>query len=285
MILVTVAAGKTGKAVIKQLVARGQCVRGLVRREAQIAEMAGLGVVESVAGDMVEQETLKRAVEGMEAIYHICPNMHPDEALIGERLIAAARMLGVKRFVYHSVLHPQIEAMGHHWQKMRVEEELFQSGLSYTILQPAAYMQNVLANWDHIVEQGEYAVPYGLDSRLSMVDLDDVAKVAAKVLIEDGHSGATYELCGGEILSQNQIAATLSAVIGQDVCGSVISFDLWEERARSGGLGNYAVETLLHMFRYYDEYGFWGNSNVLTWLLGRSPTTFRGFLERFMAQL
>jgi hypothetical protein len=45
-------------------------------------------------------------------------------------------------------------------------------------------------------------------------------------------------------------------------------------------LGEYQVETLLKMFRYYENYGFWGSSQVLTWLLGRPPTGFREFVER-----
>jgi uncharacterized protein YbjT (DUF2867 family) len=243
-----------------------------------------LGMAESLVGDMVEQATLNQAVKGIEAIYHICPNMHPDEALIAERLLYAARASGVKRFVYHSVLHPQIEAMGHHWQKMRVEEKLFAAGLPYTILQPAAYMQNVLANWEQMMGQGEYTVPYSLDTRLSMVDLLDVAEVAAKVLLEDGHISATYELCGRETLSQHEIAAILSEIGGREVQGTVISLYLWQQRASSAGLSDYAVETLLDMFRYYDAHGFNGNSSVLAWLLGRSPTTFRAFLERYLDQ-
>ena len=55
--------------------------------------------------------------------------------------------------------------------------------------------------------------------------------------------------------------------------------------ARASGLGEYQVQTLLQMFRYYECYGFWGNPRVLTWLLRRSPTTFAGFVERVTATL
>ncbi len=58
---------------------------------------------------------------------------------------------GVTRFVYHSVLHPQIEAMPHHWQKMRTEEMLFAAGFELTVLQPTAYMQNILGAWRGVV--------------------------------------------------------------------------------------------------------------------------------------
>jgi len=280
MILVTGAAGKTGRAVIQSLVAKGQRVRGLVRRQEQVVSLESLGAVDAVVGDMCSKETLETAGEGVKVIYHICPNMHPDEASIGETVILAAQSAGIERFVYHSVLHPQIEAMAHHWQKMRVEEMLFESGLSYTILQPAAYMQNVLANWDRIVRQGVYVVPYALETRLSMVDLQDVAEAASTVLIEAGHAGATYELCGAEVLSQREVAIILGEQLGQEVRGERIPIEIWEQQARSVGLGDYAIQTLVRMFRYYERNDFWDNAQVLGWPLGRSPTTFAGFLER-----
>jgi hypothetical protein len=55
----------------------------------------------------------------------------------------------------------------------------------------------------------------------------------------------------------------------------------WEQQARATGLNDYAVETLVQMFLHYEQYDFWGNSNVLGWLLGHTPTTFAQFLERF----
>ena len=87
------------------------------------------------------------AAAGAQAIYHICPNVSRDEVAYARAVAAAARAHGVRRFVYHSVLHPQIEAMPHHWQKMRVEEMLFAAGFDLTVLQPAAYMQNILGVW------------------------------------------------------------------------------------------------------------------------------------------
>ncbi len=280
MILVTGTAGKTGRAVVRALVARGMAVRGLVRRPEQVRPLKSLGVQEVVVGDMRLRATMAGAVRGVRAVYHICPNMSPDELAIGQLVIAAARSAGMAHFVYHSVLHPQTEAMPHHWQKLRVEEHLFEADLPYTILQPAAYMQNVLAGWDQIVEQGVYRVPYATETRLGMVDLEDVAEVAATVLTEPGHQGATYELAGSEVLTQTEVAAILGRVLGRPVRAEVIPPAEWEQGARARGLGDYPIETLIKMFRYYERCGFWGNPNVLSWLLGRPPTTFAAFVER-----
>ncbi len=282
MILITGAAGKTGRAVIRALVSRGQSVRALVRRPEQVRPVKELGVQEVVTGDLGDPAAVEQAVRGSRAIYHICPNMHPDEAAIGQVIIAAARSAGVQHFVYHSVLHPQAEAMPHHWLKMRVEEQLFESGLSYTILQPAAYMQNVLVQWNSIAQEGIYPVPYRVETRLGMVDLDDVADAAAAVLIEAGHAGATYELAGAEALSQIEVASVLADCLGRPVRAEAVPIETWEQRARASGLVGYQIETLIEMFHYYEQHGFWGNPHVLGWLLGRPPTTFAAFCRRVL---
>jgi NAD(P)H dehydrogenase (quinone) len=285
MILVTGAAGKTGRAIIQALSAKGRAVRALVHRPEQVQQVEALGAQEALVGDMRLPETLERAARGTAAIYHICPNMSPDEVGIGQAAIAAARAAGLERFVYHSVLHPQTEAMPHHWLKLRVEGRLFESGLAYTILQPAAYVQNVLAHWDRIVGQGVYPVPYAVETRLGMVDLDDVAATAAIVLTEPGHAGATYELAGAEVLSQIEVARTLEEHLGRPVRAETVPIADWERGARSAGLDNHQVETLIKMFRYYERHGFWGNAHVLEWLLRRPATTFAAFVARTAQEL
>ena len=284
MILVTGAAGKTGRAVIRALRASGLAVRALVHRPAQAQLVVDSGAQQVVAGDMRIETTMDQAAQGIRAIYHICPNMSPDEVTIGQVTMNAARAAGVEHFVYHSVLHPQTEAMPHHWQKLHVEELLFESGLPFTILQPAAYMQNILASWDTIVEQGTYRVPYAVDTRLGMVDLEDVAAAAAIVLANAGHTGAIYELAGAEVLSQTAVARILEQQLGQPVRAQPVPLEAWERGARASGLGEYQVDTLLQMFRYYERHGFWGNPHVLGWLLGRPPTTFTAFVERIIKE-
>jgi NAD(P)H dehydrogenase (quinone) len=283
MILVTGAAGKTGRSILQALRAKGTPVRALVHRPEQVQAVARLGAERVVAGDMRDPATMDEAVRGVRAVYHICPNMSPDELAIGGVVTRAARAAGVERFVFHSVLHPQTEKMPHHWQKLRVEELLFETGLSYTILQPAAYMQNLLAYWPRIAEEGVYAVPYAVDTKLGMVDLEDVAAVAATVLTEPGHAGATYELTSGEVLTPAQVAAVLETLLGRAVRAEAVPLDAWERSARASGLGDYQVQTLLQMFRYYEGYGFWGNSHVLGWLLGHPPARFEDFVRRILA--
>ncbi len=284
MILVTGSAGKTGRAVIRALAKSGEAVRAFVRRPDQGVRLEALGAKETLVGDLLDSASVARVVQDVRAIYHIAPNVSPDEAAIGRIVVEAARSADVERFVLHSVLRPQIEAMPHHWQKLRVEEMIFESGLPFTILQPTIYMQNVLVNWNQIVNDGTYPIPYSPETCLSMVDLDDVAQVAAKVLTQDGHRGAVYELVGESVLSQMEVANILSEQLNRPVTIKVVPLAEWERNARTSGIGDYQVTTLMKMFRYYEHFGFAGNSNILCFLLQRQPATFSDFIGRIVKE-
>jgi NAD(P)H dehydrogenase (quinone) len=283
MILVTGAGGKTGKAVLKALVARGAAVRAFVRSAAHHAALQAIGVHNVEVGEMHDPRAWSQAIRGTSAVYHICPNVSPHELPFAKALVAAADTPGIRRFVYHSVLHPQIEAMPHHWSKLRVEEMLFSSALDITILQPTAYMQNSLAQWDRMVADGVYRVPYPVETRFSLVDLDDVAEAAALVLTSAGHSGATYELVGTPPLRQIEIAGTFGQTLNKAIRVEAESVESWDRRARSAGMDCYQRETLIKMFRAYARDGLKGNPNVLGWLLGRPPTSLAAFAARTAA--
>jgi uncharacterized protein YbjT (DUF2867 family) len=278
MILVTGAAGKTGRAVISALVARGHSVRALVHSEAQGETFSSTKEVEVFVGDLLSKDTVGRAVRGVEGVYHICPNVDPNELSIGNIVVSAARAAEVKLFVFHSVLHPQVESMPHHWLKMRVEERLFTSGIPFAIMQPAPYMQNILPELSAIQKQGTYSVPYSLEAPFSLVDLSDVAEAAANVLSESASTGGIYELAGPEVLTPRQVASTLGKILGRDVRAEKISIDAWKKRSSS--LGSYQKDTLAKMFEYYDLHGLWGNPRVLKDLIQRQPTTFEIFARR-----
>ncbi len=239
MILVTSAGGKTGNAIVKALADRGQTIRAFARREEQVSVLKALGAGEVAISDVRDESAVRRAMEGARAVYHICPNVNPEEQRIGELVIGAAQATGVEHFVFHSVLHPQAEAMPHHWNKLRVEEALFESGLPFTILQPTAYMQNILAGGQSIVEDGVFRVPYPVETKLSLVDLEDVAEAAATVLTESNHADAAYELVGAPPMTQVEVADVLGQGLGRPVRAEAQSVETWEERARASGMGDY----------------------------------------------
>ncbi len=280
MILLTGAAGKTGISILNRLVPHGVRVRSLVRNEKQAQEIRNLGSTEVAIADLRDVQAIARAMEGITKIYYIAPNMAADELEIGKSLITMGKERGINRFVYHSVLHPQVEDMPHHWQKLRMEEYLFKSGMDFTILQPCAYMQNILANWPAITNEGKYAVPYATSARISVIDLADVAAATEVVLTQLNHSHAIYELAGPEALSQEEIAEILTRELGRPVQAQTLDRGEWADNAHRSGMPEHAINTLLKMFAYYENYGLPGNPNVLNMLLKRPATTFSEFIHR-----
>lgn len=275
MILITGASGKTGKAILKSL-SKVESICAFVHRKEQVLAAKSLGAEKVIVGDLHDEAAIRPALEGVRAVYHICPNMSPDEEVIGRLVIGEAKKVGVEHFVYHSVLHPQTERMTHHWQKLRVEEMLFESGLPFTILQPAPYMQNLLAGWKSIVKKGELRVPYSIHAKFSFLDLEDLAEAARIVLTEPGHVNAIYELTGTEPTSHVEVAEIFSRALKRDVRVEKEEIRDWIQRA--GGLGEYALQNLVRMFEYYDRWGLAGNPNVLKWVLKREPTSLETFI-------
>jgi uncharacterized protein YbjT (DUF2867 family) len=144
-------------------------------------------------------------------------------------------------------------------------------------------MQNVRAQWEPVITRGVFRVPYAATTLLGMVDLVDVAEVAARVLTGDGHDGATYELCGPEVLEQGDIAAVLARRLSRPVRLEIVQREEWAQQALGAGFAAHAVDNLVAMFRHYEHHGFWGSPRVLESLLQRPAGRFEQVVERWAA--
>lgn len=282
MILITGANGQTGRAIIKALINKGEEVRVLVRKVEQVDNLKLLGVKEVMIGDLINQEDVNTAYTGVNAVYHICSVFNPKEVEIGEIAINAAKYAKIQHFVYHSVLHSILHDMPHHQKKHTVEEMLVNSEIPYTIIQPSAFMQNILESWkvlrdDGIFRQKLFTSP---ETRMCLLDLEDLAEAVANVLTNREHIGATYELCGPDNMSLSDMKTIMEKQFGRIV---IVEIPLDENMAASlkkAGRDEYYINSLLTMFHHYNEQGFIGNSNTLTWILGRKPSDFTSFIQR-----
>ena len=131
---------------------------------------------------------LPAALAGCDAAYLIAPNLHPDEPAYVADALAALQTAEVQRVVYHSVASPYLPDLPHHLGKAVSEDLVRQSYLDWTILQPGVYLQNLDLSGPRV------GVPYDVDALFGFLDLADLGAAAARVLTEDGHLGATYEL-------------------------------------------------------------------------------------------
>ena len=285
MILITGANGKTGRSIIPHLVKRGERVRALDIPAAQ-AQLRDMGV-EPIAGDLREISSLRPALKGVQTVYHIPPRLQADELQLGKNMIAAAKAEGVQRFVYHSVIFPHLESVVFHWEKMKVEVELFQSGLPFTIIEPTNYMQNLFWQWAFVEKRSELLLPYSAEQPITWLDLHDFGEAVAKVLTQPDHEGATYQLCStGKALTWREIAALISKLLDREIKAIKLPVAEYLKLPSWQGMTPEGMERLVTMFHHYDQYGFrCGNNRVLSMLLGRPATTYEQFLRRSLREL
>jgi uncharacterized protein YbjT (DUF2867 family) len=278
MILVTAANGRTGRSVVGALWRSGRRVRAF-DIDPDVEQLTGGGAAEAVVGDLLDPDDLQRAVHGVRAVIHIGPPLHPREAEMGHAVVGAARREGVEHLVQFSVTHPQLEPLLNHQAKLAVERLVLLSRLPFTILQPMHYMQNTDVRG--VAAEGVLRQPYALDTRLAHVDMEDVAEVAALVVGDPRHHYATYELCGTDYCDVHELARIIGTVSGRTVAAE--RTELPPGGGASAGPGevdDYRHDAMTRLFDHYGRYGITGNPNVLTWLLGRAPTSFDGFVRR-----
>ena len=283
-ILLTAANGRTGRAVLKALANAGADVKVFVRDELQWPALKELGAASFALGDMEDASTIDAAMDSCDGIIHIGPPMHPKEVEITGRFIKAARSHGLSRFVYYSVMHPLRRAVRHHRLKLDAEEELIESGLPYTIVQPIRYMQHLAMIWKKVLDTGVHAMPFNVDLKFNVADLRDLAEATAIAATQPGHLYATYELAGPEALSQRDMAAVISRVLGREIRAEAVSLQQVEKNARAAGASDDRVTQMLTMNEHYDQFGFHGNPNVLRWILGREPNTYENYVKRLAAR-
>ena len=201
-------------------------------------------------------------------MYHLAPNVHPDEVGIAARVADTAAAADLPRLVFHSVLRPDDARMPHHLRKAEAEALLREAlGERLTVLRPAAYHQNLLGQ----ARSGMLAVPYGLDAPFTNVDLDDVAQVAADALL-GAHTGLTLDLAGPEVLTTRQMTEQAAAALDRPVNSMRISLAQWRT-GPGAALSDQASNDLEAMFAAYDEGGLVGDPAPLAAALRRPPTT------------
>ena len=282
MILVTSANGNQGRRLVPKLLAAGRNVRACVQSEASASQLRALGVTEVTVGDLSDSAFIVRAMQAVRTVYHVGPTLHPAERAMGFAMVDAARAAGVGHFVFSSVLHAITTDLIQHEIKRDIEEHLLSSGLEFTILQPSNYMMPFRLK--PAFEESVFRLAWSLDRRQSMVDLEDVTDVAAKILGEpERHAAATYELVGPGRFTAYDIGRVLTKVLGREIRVEQIDLERFV-RARFGDQNpsklDYQLKTTGAISARYSSHDFLGNPNVLTWLLGRAPSSFEDFARR-----
>lgn len=283
-VLVTSSTGLTGKAVVRAMASRGIEIRAMVHSSGKSDEMLRIGASETFVGDIASYDDLTVAMKGMDAVYYICPTAREDEAEIGKMAVFAAKDSRIARFIYQSVLHSIEPELPHHCRKLEVERALVDSGLAYSIVQPAPFMQNILNAKEALINSRIFVQKFFTErdsaNRINLIDVDDFGDCVAQIAIERNFEYSTLELCGPENLSAPNMISAIENAIGAKVCFKYIIDEELRKSMSARNASEYAIETLLRMFRHYNNGDFCGSPFTTSSILGRKPTEFDEFLKK-----
>ncbi|WP_199255403.1 NmrA family NAD(P)-binding protein [Mycolicibacterium mengxianglii] len=274
------ATGRHAHWVLGELNRRGVQVRALVRNEERGEVALRQGAAETVIADLTRPDTLPDAVAGMDCVFHIGPAHVAKETEMGLAMVAAAEAAGVRKFVYSGVIHPSIADLWNHAAKLPVEEALYSSELTFTVLQPARFMQDFDPFWPDVVSSGRLRQPYSTSSKMCWVDYRDVAEVAAMAIVGGDLDWGTFELCAPGMLDTTEAAAIASDVLGRAISVEQIPLDEYLREFRAG----MTEDSMAHMMAHYDRVGLpGGNALVLRAILGREPRSLRDYFGELAA--
>jgi uncharacterized protein YbjT (DUF2867 family) len=248
MILVIGATGDIGSKVLHRLLEAGVQTRALSRTPSQ---GEALPRVEWAKADLAEPETLYPAFDGVDRLFLLTGNVR-SMAQLQKNAVDEAVAAGVDHVVKLSArgAQPQSKSAIGRWHH-EVEIHLKASELSWTMLRPHVFMQNLLDQAERIRSGGTIRAAAG-DGRIPFIDTRDIADVVGTVLTEpvEKHANETYLLTGGVALNYEQVAAVLGAATNRDLEYVAESFDEARARLRSEGLPDWLIDSKLALAEY-----------------------------------
>ncbi|MEU1916636.1 NmrA/HSCARG family protein [Streptomyces massasporeus] len=222
-IAVTGATGAQGGATARALLAAGHRVRALTRRPGSPAAdtLRGLGA-EVRRADFDDRASLDDALAGADSLFAVTTPFEADttvEARQGKTIVDAAAAGRLGHVVLTSAAHADRgTGVPHYESKYLVEQHLRASGLPWTVIAPAAFMDNYAGGWTlDGLRDGAFAWPMPTDRPLTFISADDIGAFAALALQRrDEFTGRRIDIASDE-RTPGQVAETLAAVTGRPV--------------------------------------------------------------------
>jgi uncharacterized protein YbjT (DUF2867 family) len=254
--LVIGATGKTGRRIVRQLLAAGHPVRGVSRSTAP-------------RFDWDDPGTWPDALAGASTVYvaYVPDLAAPEAPATLEALVDEAGKAGVERLV---LLSGRGEP-----NARRCEQVVRDGGLGWTILRASWFSQNFSEGLLlPAVLEGTIALPAG-DVAEPFVDIDDLADVAVAALVDDRHAGREYELTGPRLLTLTEAAAEIGAAAGHPVHYEPVSSEAFRA-AVLADLGPRQADLLTDICQVFDGRNASLGDGVQQ-VLGRAPRDFADF--------
>ncbi|MEP7181547.1 MAG: SDR family oxidoreductase [Betaproteobacteria bacterium] len=224
MIAVFGASGRLGRAVARLLIDDRRPVRAVTRNPASLADFAQLGV-EVVVADLRDTASTARACAGathVVAATHGFPGQRGNDPPAvdrdgNRRLVDAARGAGIERFVFVSAAIASADNPVDFFRfKQESENYLRDSGMEFTILRAAAFMEFWAAMiGDGILKDGKAKI-FGVgENPINFVSVADVARYVVASLDDPRLRNRTITVGGPQDLSFLDVVATFERVTGR----------------------------------------------------------------------
>jgi uncharacterized protein YbjT (DUF2867 family) len=272
LILVTGAAGNVGSRVVRRLAKRNERVRAFIRP----GELRPTGQgVEVFEGDLRDRDGVLASMKGVSKVYLLATGDNLVE--LEANVVDTAAREHVQHIVKHSVQGAQYEAAEIPRRHRSSEKRIEATGIPFTHLRPGSFASNVLG-WASMLKKGDAVYgPYG-EMALPVIDPEDIAAVAEKVLTEAGHAGRAYDLTGPEALT----AAEQVAIVGKVLRRELSFVNVPDEVARKGmvesGMTPAYAEAMIDLVRALRGLRRVAPTGTVAELLGRPATPFASFV-------
>lgn len=249
-ILLTGATGTVGTQLAIKLNDLHIPFRALVRNKGNNELLKNLPMAQIVTGDLVNAENLNPVFQGIEKAFLLTDSSAQAEQL-QLNFVNAAHSAGVTQIVKLSQLAAEeqspVRFLRYH---AKVENRIKELGITYTFLRPNLYMQGFIALKDYIKNDGRFYAALG-NAGISLVDVRDIAAVAAIALTETGHENKTYTITGEETLTHYQLAEIFSTVLGKKVTFIDVSPDQMKEALQAAGFPQWQLDGLIEDYAHY----------------------------------
>jgi NAD(P)H dehydrogenase (quinone) len=273
-VLISGANGDTGRAAVRESIALGLDVRAMVhKKDARSEPLEKLGA-EVVVGDLLEINTVRAAMKGVEAAYLVWP-VQPGLIHVTVNFAQAAKETGFKTIVNLSQRSADRESKSDACRDSFIAEQVLNwSGVPVIHLRPTYFLEWLLYPWQlPYLQKGVLRIPAGR-GRHSPIAADDQGRaIAALLKSPEQHLGATIPLSGPVEMDHEQMAAELTQALGRKITFENPPIDEYCASIETMGVPPYVVQHLRGAMADYQKGHMSGADDNVEELTGRGAMT------------
>jgi uncharacterized protein YbjT (DUF2867 family) len=240
--------------------------------------------VEPVVADFSNPPSLAKALQGVDTAYLVCSPV-PDLVQLETNFLEACQQAKVGHLVYNSALGAADFPKSFPSWHRKVEDKARELKLSCAFLRPNGFMQNIASYFlASIKSQGAFYGTIG-DSKISLIDVRDIAAAAAEALLNKSTAGKAYELSGPEAVSYPELAARLSSAAGRTIKYVNLTREQMIQGMISSGMPEAAASAVVDLDDYYISGKGAASDRELRQLIKREPRKLNDYLKELAPQL